>query len=56
MEYYRKCTETWLRYLVQREERNTAFLGDFEEVLGDGLENLSFRFLDTAHFRCLSML
>lgn len=55
MEYCRKCSETWLRYLVQSEERDAVFLFDFKDVLWDGLENLSFWGLYTAHFRCISM-
>lgn len=43
----------WL--MVQSEERDTEFLVDFEDVLWDGLENLSFWSLYTAHFRCMSM-
>lgn len=44
MECCRKCTETWLRYLVQSEERDTEFLVDLEDVLWDGLENLASGF------------
>lgn len=55
MECCRKCTETGLRYLVHSEERDTEFLVDLEDVLWDGLENLSFWGLYTAHFKWDSM-